>query len=110
MGMTKRTNANAQIATQYQGPQSATVAIKALKSFKGPKFDQAVEVSGFKVPMLRVREVNTSVDIQSGHTFVLAGLIQHRNAPKTRDFNVPADVSIAKQPSQMSCVFTILRV
>jgi len=45
MGTTKRAQANAQIASQYEGPQTASVAIKALKSFKGPKFDQAVEIS-----------------------------------------------------------------
>lgn len=43
MGSTKRSKANEQIASQYEGPQSPADAIKALKSFKGPKFDQTVE-------------------------------------------------------------------
>ena len=41
----KRSAANAQIAAKYQGPQSIAEAVKAIKSFKGPKFDQSVEVS-----------------------------------------------------------------
>lgn len=44
MHKTKRAKANAEIAAKYQGPQSVADAIKALKSFKGPKFDQTVEV------------------------------------------------------------------
>ncbi|MBT8484016.1 MAG: 50S ribosomal protein L1 [Phycisphaerales bacterium] len=43
MGVTKRTNANTQIAEQYSGPQTPEAAIKAVKTFKGPKFDQSVE-------------------------------------------------------------------
>ncbi len=43
MAMTKRTKANEQIATKYSGPQPMPEAIKALKTFKGPKFDQAIE-------------------------------------------------------------------
>lgn len=43
MGLTKRTKANQEIAARYTGPQPMGEAIKALKSFKGPKFDQAVE-------------------------------------------------------------------
>jgi large subunit ribosomal protein L1 len=41
--MTKRAKANDEIATRYEGPQPIADAIKALKSFKGPKFDQSVE-------------------------------------------------------------------
>ena len=41
----KRAAANAQIAAKYQGPQTVNDAVKAVKSFKGPKFDQSVEIS-----------------------------------------------------------------
>ncbi len=40
---TKRAKANAEIAQRFQGPQPLEGAIKALKSYKGPKFDQSVE-------------------------------------------------------------------
>ncbi len=43
MAMTKRTKANEQIAAKYSGPQPMPEAIKALKTFKGPKFDQSIE-------------------------------------------------------------------
>jgi len=39
----KRTRANLEIATRYAGPQTIENAVKALKSFRGPKFDQTVE-------------------------------------------------------------------
>jgi len=42
--LTKRNKANAAILAKYEGPQSAENAIKAIKSFKHPKFDQTVEV------------------------------------------------------------------
>lgn len=44
MKSTKRAKANADIAAKYKGPQPVAEAIKAVKSFKGPKFDQTVEV------------------------------------------------------------------
>lgn len=40
---TKRAAANREIAAKYKDPQSIENAVKALKSFRGPKFDQAVE-------------------------------------------------------------------
>ena len=40
----KRAAANAQIATRIEGHQPIEEAIRALKSFKGPRFDQTVEV------------------------------------------------------------------
>jgi large subunit ribosomal protein L1 len=40
----KRSAANAQIGLKHEGPQSIPDAVKALKSFKGPRFDQSVEV------------------------------------------------------------------
>lgn len=43
-GLNKRAKANLEIAEKYQGPQTPEVAIKALKSFRAPKFDQSVEV------------------------------------------------------------------
>jgi large subunit ribosomal protein L1 len=43
MGITKRLKANQEIADRYSGPQTASEAVKAVKSFKGPKFDQSVE-------------------------------------------------------------------
>ncbi|MEM7229122.1 MAG: 50S ribosomal protein L1 [Planctomycetota bacterium] len=42
--MNKRTKANAELALKSEGPQSVEDAIKIVKQFKGPKFDQSVEV------------------------------------------------------------------
>ncbi|MHC4949238.1 MAG: 50S ribosomal protein L1 [Planctomycetota bacterium] len=44
MALTKRTKANAEIKARYQGPQPIDDAVKAVKSFKAPSFDQSVEV------------------------------------------------------------------
>jgi len=43
MAMTKKAKANREILAKYEGPQDPETAIKALKEFKGPKFDQTVE-------------------------------------------------------------------
>ncbi|MHC4415846.1 MAG: 50S ribosomal protein L1 [Planctomycetota bacterium] len=40
----KRAAANAAIAEKTRGPQPIDAAIRSLKAFKGPRFDQAVEV------------------------------------------------------------------
>jgi len=42
--LSKRTKANHQIAAKYEGPQPRETAVKAVKEFKGPKFDQSIEV------------------------------------------------------------------
>src|SRR5437763_1751584 len=42
--MSKRSKANREIADQSQGPQPVPAAIKVVKSFKGTKFDQTVNV------------------------------------------------------------------
>ncbi len=44
MPKSKRFNANREIAARAKEPQVPTDAVKILKSFKGPKFDQSVEV------------------------------------------------------------------
>ena len=44
MPMTRKAKANREIAAKYEGPQELETAIKALKEFKAPKFDQTVEV------------------------------------------------------------------
>lgn len=44
MRSTKRSKANVELAAKYRGPQSIEDAVKAVKSFKGPKFDQTVDV------------------------------------------------------------------
>lgn len=41
--LNKRTRANEEIATKAKNPQPVPEAVKLLKSFKGPKFDQTVE-------------------------------------------------------------------
>jgi large subunit ribosomal protein L1 len=42
--ITKRAKANAEFAKKITNPQAPADAVKALKQFKGPKFDQTVEV------------------------------------------------------------------
>lgn len=41
--MTKRAAANRELAAKHQGQQTIETAVKSLKSFRGPKFDQSVE-------------------------------------------------------------------
>ena len=39
----------------------------------------AVTIEGFRVPALAVRRANTTVELKSGQTFALAGLLSHRS-------------------------------
>jgi large subunit ribosomal protein L1 len=42
--LNKRSSANAEIAAKANGPQPIDDAVKIIKQFKGPKFDQTIEV------------------------------------------------------------------
>jgi large subunit ribosomal protein L1 len=42
--ITKRTKAYREIAAKFNGPQPVAEAVKAVKSFKSPKFDQTIDV------------------------------------------------------------------
>ena len=42
--ISKRIRANQEILSKHQGPQAIPDAVKVLKSFKGPKFDQTIDV------------------------------------------------------------------
>ena len=42
--LNKRARANSEILEKVKGPQPPSEAVRVLKSFKGPKFDQSVEV------------------------------------------------------------------
>jgi large subunit ribosomal protein L1 len=42
--LTKRQAANQAIAEKYAGPQPLEEAVKAVKAFKAPKFDQSIEI------------------------------------------------------------------
>lgn len=44
MLMSKRLKANHEIISKVKGPQPVSDAVKTLKSFKGPKFDQTIDV------------------------------------------------------------------
>jgi pilus assembly protein CpaC len=46
-------------------------------------FSNAVDVSGFTVPGLTTRRVNTQVEMRFGQTFMLAGLLSMRNTAQT---------------------------
>jgi large subunit ribosomal protein L1 len=42
--ITKRAKANREIGGKFKGPQPVAEAVKAVKSFKSPKFDQTIDV------------------------------------------------------------------
>ena len=53
--MTKRAKANREIVAKINGPQPVPDAVKALKSFKAPKFDQTVDTPGIDCTCGEVR-------------------------------------------------------
>jgi pilus assembly protein CpaC len=57
-------------------------------------FTSAVKVSGFEIPALRVRRVQTMVAIRPGETLVLGGLLQREDAEQVQKVPVLADLPI----------------
>lgn len=66
------------------------------------EIDPAVSVvlGDLTVPGLRVRGVNTSVEMNVGHTFVLAGLVQQRVIQKALEESGEADMDPERAPSK----------
>lgn len=61
-------------------------------------FTNAITLNGQQVPALRVREVDTAVELRAGQTFALAGLIQQRTQASKRGLPWLADIPVLGVP------------
>lgn len=55
-----------------------TILLKVAPEVSALDYTNAVTISGFTIPALSTRRAETEVDIQSGQTFALSGLLDHR--------------------------------
>ncbi len=55
-----------------------TILLKVAPEVSALDYSNAVTISGFTIPALSTRRAETQVDIQSGQTFALSGLLDHR--------------------------------
>ena len=53
---------------------------------------RSVQIQDYNIPALRVREVDTAVEMKAGQTLALAGLIQSRQEAQNRGIPVLADI------------------
>ena len=54
----------------------------------------AVQISGFNIPALRIDTVSTSVDLKEGEAFVIAGLIDNEWSKTLQKFPILGDIPI----------------
>lgn len=57
-------------------------------------FSNAVEVSGFNVPAITSRKVNTEVELQDGQSFVIGGLLDNRETESLMKIPFLGDIPI----------------
>ncbi len=55
-----------------------SILLKVAPEVSALDYSNAVTISGFVIPALSTRRAETQVDIQSGQTFALSGLLDHR--------------------------------
>ncbi|HEX2474044.1 MAG TPA: pilus assembly protein N-terminal domain-containing protein [Lacipirellulaceae bacterium] len=59
---------------------------------------RSVELTGFDIPALTVRQVDTAVEMKAGQTFALAGLVQERTESVNRGLPYLADLPVIGVP------------
>ena len=59
---------------------------------------RSVELNGFNIPALTVRQVDTAVEMNAGQTFALAGLVQERSETVKRGIPYVSDVPVFGVP------------
>jgi len=55
-----------------------TIRLQVAPEVSSLDFTNAVEISGFEVPAISTRKVNTEVELSSGQSFVIGGLLDNR--------------------------------
>jgi pilus assembly protein CpaC len=59
---------------------------------------RSVELNGFDIPALTVRQVDTAVEMKAGQTFALAGLVQERTESVNRGLPYLSDLPVIGVP------------
>ena len=73
---------------------SGTIRLQVAPEVSSLDFTNAVEMSGFQVPAITTRKVNTEVELSDGQTFVIGGLLDNRETETFEKIPFIGDIPI----------------
>lgn len=71
-----------------------TIRLQVAPEVSSLDFTNAIQVSGFDVPAIATRKVNTEVELSDGETFILGGLLDNRETETFQKIPFIGDVPI----------------
>ncbi len=71
-----------------------TIRLQVAPEVSSLDFTNAVEVSGFDVPAISTRKVNTEVELNDGQSFVLGGLLDNRETETLQKIPFLGDIPV----------------
>jgi pilus assembly protein CpaC len=83
---------------------SGTIRLQVAPEVSTLDFSNAVELSGFEVPAISTRKVNTEVDLADGQSFVIGGLLDKRDTESFEKIPFLGDIPILGKFFQSSQV------
>src|SRR5690242_15697121 len=71
-----------------------TIRLQVMPEVSSLDYAHAVSISGFTIPALATRRVNTEVELESGQTFVIGGLLDNRTTENLNKIPGIGDIPI----------------
>jgi pilus assembly protein CpaC len=73
---------------------SGTIRLQVAPEVSALDFSNAIQISGFNVPAITTRKVNTEVELKDGDTFVIGGLLDNRETETFEKIPFLGDIPI----------------
>lgn len=73
---------------------SGTIRLQVAPEVSALDFSNAIQISGFNVPAITTRKVNTEVELKDGDTFVIGGLLDNRESETFEKIPFLGDIPI----------------
>jgi pilus assembly protein CpaC len=73
---------------------SGTIRLQVAPEVSALDFSNAIQISGFNVPAISTRKVNTEVELKDGDTFVIGGLLDNRETETFEKIPFLGDIPI----------------
>ena len=73
---------------------NGTIRLQVAPEVSTLDFSNAIELSGFEVPAINTRKVNTQVDLADGQSFVIGGLLDNRDTETFEKIPFIGDIPI----------------
>jgi len=71
-----------------------TLQLKVMPEVSSLDFTNAIVLSGFRIPALRTRRAETTVDIKDGQSLIIGGLLQNETAKLVKKIPLLGDLPI----------------